>query len=138
MEVVERIEERQDVREEGRRDLLERHRGIRSEERAVERDERGVVVDGVHGADQRAEPVEDHDDAGDDVVIEEDLKSAWKGSGWRARRMAISAGTAATTIILRRTLRSSSAWKRTSPATRSSPAKTCVRTSTGFQRTGAF
>src|SRR5450759_2650878 len=49
MEVVERVEERQDVREEGRRDLLERHRGVRSEERAVERDERGVIVDGVHG-----------------------------------------------------------------------------------------
>ena len=76
MEVVERIEERQDVREERRRDLLERYRGIRSEQNAVERDERGVIVDRMRGADQRAEPVEDHDDAGDDVIVEEDREGA--------------------------------------------------------------
>src|SRR5664280_848567 len=76
VEVVERVEERQDVRQERRRDLLERHRGVRSEERAIEGDERGVIVDRVHGADERAEAVEDHDDAADDVVVEEDGEGA--------------------------------------------------------------
>src|SRR5664280_1915762 len=76
MEVVERVEEREDVRQERRRDLLERHRGIRSEQRAIERNQRGVIVDRVHGVDERAEPVEDHDDAADDVVVEEDGEGA--------------------------------------------------------------
>ena len=74
MEVVERIEERQDVREERRREPLEEDRRVGAGQPAVERDEVDVLVDGVHGPDERPEPVEDHDDAGDDVVIEENLK----------------------------------------------------------------
>ena len=98
----------------------------------------GVVVDGVHGADERAEPVEDHDDAADDVVVEEDLK--------RLGRVRIAAAECRDQRrndrdhdpILRRTPRFSSASNRTSPAARSAAAKSVVRTSTGFQRTAAF
>ena len=139
VEVVERVEDRQDVREEGRRDLLERHRGVRSEERAVERDERGVVVDGVHGADERAEPVEDHDDAADDVVVEEDLKILR-----RVRTARPQDGDPRGHEPRRRPF-SEELFGLPAPRSAASPAseeqrrrRRDVRTSTGFQRTGAF
>ena len=74
MEVVQRIEDRQDVRKERGREPLERHRRVGSQEPSIEGDEPGVFVDGVYGPDEGPEPVEDHDDASDDVVIKKDLK----------------------------------------------------------------